>query len=216
MRKEIKTLSLALFMILVMGNIAQGAQLEDINLHGWDSLTDERKQAFQRGIRDIPDEIVKLHQMMGAGVYLVDGMLYFGGEVDPNLQGVYWHESRDIDLSVSSYWTTEDISITTAHEFGHFVYFQTYAFWSEEARNQLEKDYKYWKKYVDEFTDIEEAFAVLYSMYRGAPRYYLSQDCIKMIEDAEKMCRWIYESKLEDSEFEFGPGMEVPDINELN
>lgn len=206
---KIKILGLAFLISMSTCEISQAAQVSDFNIHGWENLTDSRKIAVQKGIDSIPSEIGQLHKLLSGDVYLVNGMLYFDGEIDPDLQGVYWHESRDIDLSMLDCWTDIDVSTATTHEFGHFVYFQSYVWWSDESKKQLETDYNYWKQYSDDCSDTEETFAFLYSMYRGVGGKYLSQASIDMVKEAEEICNWYY-NELKDSDFEFGPGMGAP------
>ena len=192
---------------------AQAAQAEDVRKQGWEALPEDRKEAFRTGIAQIPDEVVELHRIEGARVVFVDGLLCpNGGDGDPRVKGLYWHDDKKIELAVSSNWSNAEISTAAAHEFGHFLYFQTYMFWTEEEKAQLEAEYDYWKQYSFDCTDREETFAVLYSMYRGFSGQFLSEECKAMLSGAEQDCVWLVERKTQGSpSWGFGPGMEMPE-----
>lgn len=202
---------MACMLLAAAAGTAQAAQAEDVRKQGWEVLPEDKKEAFREGIKQIPDEVVELHRLEGARVVFVDGLLCpNGGDGDPRVKGLYWHDDKKIELAISSNWSNSEISTAAAHEFGHFLYFQTYIFWTEEEKAQLAAEYNYWKQYSYDCADIEETFAVLYSMYRGSGEQYLSDACKAMLGGAEQDCAWLVERKTKGGpSWEFGPGMEM-------
>lgn len=196
--------------ILPAGTVAQAAEISDLlPMAGWDALPQDVRGYFEEGIQGIPDEVMKLYKFKGGEVNFVDeAPLAPDGQEDPAVRGLYWINDHKIELAVGDTWEPADMQVTVAHEFGHFLYAQTYSQWSRQSKEQLENEFVYWKQHTFECMDEKETFAYLYSLYRGINGQYLSQECIAMLQEAEDVCSWVYGRYSRGDEI--GPGI-APD-----
>lgn len=197
-------MSAAAVCILSTGT-AYAAEITDITMFGWEALPQETRGYFEAGIKDIPDEVIKLYALKGGKVHFMDGVLASDGHEEPAVRGLYWIKDHKIELAVGEDREPAYIQITAAHEFGHFLYSMTYSQWSDQSKEQLKNNFAYWSQYTFDCTDERETFAYLYSMYRAINDPYLSRECIAMLQEAEDICSWTY-SRFISGEV-IGPGM---------
>ncbi len=92
-------------------------------------MSEDRKEAFRTGIAQIPDDLINLHRIEGGVCGLLIG--YCPQEVvraTLTPRDSTWYDDKRIEMAVSPKWSNGEIPATVAHEFGNFLYFQTYMF----------------------------------------------------------------------------------------
>ena len=131
---------------------SHAATMEDIRAEGTCTLEEWSLIVIDR----IPVEVVRLHQLKGGRVTFIEGPLekkfdYF----TPTVLGLYHFRSKHIYVRV---WhdTDKGYGHTLAHEYGHFLYHETYTSWPAWVKECI-------GRYCQ--GDIDENFAESYAQY---------------------------------------------------
>lgn len=206
--KKINILFISLIISLFgLCNTSYGAIVEDIEIHGYESESEEVRDIIDHSLSIIPDDVLKYYNKLDGEIYLIDGSLYNKYQYDNvnnDTIGLYFSHSNKIVIRTDVLLNIDSSNVYSRamlHEFGHFLYNKTYLYLYNESKNKVKDNYEYYKNYNSACYNEDETFAELYSWYLSGNTKMLDNDTIEMYKEAENMC-----SILIDNNIEQGPG----------
>ena len=157
---------------------SHAATMDDIRAEGKYTLEEWSLATIGR----IPVQVVKLHQLKGGRVTFVEGPLekkfdYY----EPTILGLYHFRSKHIYVRV---WHDVDRGYgrILAHEYGHFLYHETYASWPSWVKECI-------RNYCPE--DSDESFAETYAKYCSYGSLWAS-DLTAAVEEINRTADRLY------------------------
>ena len=126
---------------------------------------------FQSCMSTLPDYYLNTYLSNDGVVRFINGRV--GTSTDaPDTLGVYWVDTHNIDIRTDinvqeEYGEQREpiIARTFKHEIGHYYYHLYKTKLSTKAKEQIKKNFDYYKNYNRECYDENETFAVLFSDY---------------------------------------------------
>lgn len=198
------------FIISLFGlcSISYGSITEDVEVHGYESESEDVKYIICHSLSIIPDDVLKYYNKLDGEIYLIDGPLYDKYQYDNvnnDTIGLYFSHSNEIAIRTDVLLDIDSSNVynrAILHEFGHFLYNKTYLYLYEESKNKVKENYEYYKNYNPACYNEDETFAELYSWYLSGNIKMLDSDTIEMYKEAENICSILINNNIEQ-----GPGM---------
>lgn len=198
------------FIISLFGlcNISYGAIVKDVEIHGYESKSEEVRDIIDHSLSIIPNDVLKYYNKLDGEIYLIDGPLYNKYQYDNvnnDTIGLYFSHSNEIAIRTDILLNIDSSNVYSRailHEFGHFLYNKTYLYLYEESKNKVKENYEYYKNYNPACYNEDETFAELYSWYLSGNTKMLDNDTIEMYKESENICSILINNNIEQ-----GPGM---------
>lgn len=207
--KKISILFISLIISLFdLCNISYGAIVKDVEIHWYESKSEDIKYIIDYSLSIIPNDVLKYYNKLDGEIYLIDGPLYNKYQYDNvnnDTIGLYLSHSNEIAIRTDVLLDIDSSDVYSRailHEFGHFLYNKTYLYLHDESKNKVKENYEYYKNYNPACYNEDETFAELYSWYLSGNTKMLDNDTIEMYKEAENIC-----SILLNYDIEQGPGM---------
>lgn len=201
MKKIFRSIALAAGLAGMLTGAAYAAELNDIDkVYGLESLMTGDAEKVNEGVKDVPDDVIKLFNRSG-GTVTLENKAFTDGE--KNLLGLYYYADSRI-------FVNPVFPAVITHELGHFVYAKGYAGLSDKSKKTLSDSYAVRSKFDDACFSEDETFAVLYAIRRSEETYGISNSLTdeesRMIEEAEAVCGKVLLG-LESNGGKYGPGI---------
>ena len=207
--KKINIIFIALIISLfAVCDISYGAIIENVEIHGYESESEEVKYIIDHSLSIIPDDVLKYYNKLNGEIYLINGSLYNKYQyynVNNDTIGLYFSYNNEIAIRTDVLLNIDSSNVYSRailHEFGHFLYNKTYLYLNEESKNKVKENYEYYKNYNPACYNEDETFAELYSWYLSGNTKMLNNDTIEMYKEAENICSILINNNIEQ-----GPGM---------
>lgn len=207
--KKISILFISLIISLFgLCNTSYGAIVKDVEIHWYESKSEDIKYIIDHSLSIIPDDVLKYYNKLDGEIYLIDGPLYNKYQYDNvnnDTIGLYFSYNNEIAIRTDVLLNIDSSNVYSRailHEFGHFLYNKTYLYLYDESKNKVKENYEYYKNYNPACYNEDETFAELYSWYLSGNTKMLDNDTIEMYKEAENIC-----SILLNYDIEQGPGI---------
>lgn len=207
--KKINIIFIALIISLfAVCDISYGATIENVEIHGYESESEEVKYIIDHSLSIIPDDVLKYYNKLNGEIYLINGSLYNKYQYDNvnnDTIGLYFSYNNEIAIRTDVLLNIDSSNVYSRailHEFGHFLYNKTYLYLNEESKNKVKENYEYYKNYNPACYNEDETFAELYSWYLSGNTKMLNNDTIEIYKEAENICSILINNNIEQ-----GPGM---------
>lgn len=165
---------LLLLMTGLLVNTGIDAEAAELNIKNYaiSGINDIKDiNTFQSYMSTLPDYYLNTYLNNDGIIRFVNGRVGTAADADTIL-GVYWIDSHDIDIRTDisvqeEYGERREpiIARTFKHELGHYYYHMYKDKLSSKAKEQIKKNFDYYKNYDRECYDENETFAVLFSNY---------------------------------------------------
>lgn len=207
--KKISIIFIAIIISLfAVCDISYGATIENVEIHGYESESEEVKYIIDHSLSIIPNDVLKYYNKLDGEIYLINGSLYNKYQYDnvnDDTIGLYFSYNNEIAIRTDVLLNIDSSNVYSRailHEFGHFLYNKTYLYLNEESKNKVKENYKYYKNYNPACYNEDETFAELYSWYLSGNTKMLNNDTIEIYKEAENICSILINNNIEQ-----GPGM---------
>lgn len=188
---------------------AFAADISNVPMYGYDSLSQETQLKINEVFQNISDDTIKLYNAANGKIEFVKSVLDRGNGKESDVMGLYFFDDSKIQIradDVTQNNPSTYIPGSVAHEIGHFVYHKTYPFLSEESKETLSSCYSYWSQYSPECYNEDETFATMYA-WEKADMHELDENTLGMIHETETICGILAEY-IENGQ-EVGPGIDI-------
>ena len=165
---------LLLLMTGLLVNTGIDAEAAELNIKNYaiSGINDIKDiNTFQSCMSTLPDYYLNTYLNNDEIIRFVNGRVGTAADAD-TIFGVYWIDSHDIDIRTDinvqeEYGEQREpiIARTFKHELGHYYYHKYKDKLSSKAKEQIKKNFYYYKNYDRECYDENETFAVLFSDY---------------------------------------------------
>lgn len=203
--KKIRTAFCCIALISTVFSVpAMAVELENINISGYEMLTEETKLEIGKDLEKIPQFVFDYYKKEGGKIEFIDEELHSEDHSGDSIKGLYYINNHKIqiraDMETQNNPNTS-ISKALLHEIGHFLYHEVLPYTSEVSRETIKREFAYWKQYSPNCYNEDETFAWMYAIYyEGSIR--LSNNAQEMFKEVEERC-----TDLLAYDGEKGPGM---------